>query len=154
MGGRRRSAARSRPPAARVGDPFRLRAMSCPLVGRWATTRGVREGREAAGTGAGCRRPKAACPLWRFNAPEADTAVPSGTDQQQSYDVAFSLLRLARGNFSSGPAAYTTEFLAAASRNHLALALGARFCVSKSTRTKPKRLPKPAIHSKLSIRLQ
>ncbi len=50
--------------------------------------------------------------------------------------------------------AYTTVFRRAASRNHRALIFGVRFCVLKSTYTSPKRLPKPAVHSRLSIALQ
>jgi hypothetical protein len=54
---------------------------------------------------------------------------------------------------SAGPP-YTTALRLAASRNHEALIFGVRFCVLKSTYTMPKRLPYPAIHSKLSIMLQ
>src|SRR6516162_7162271 len=49
---------------------------------------------------------------------------------------------------------YTTALRFAASQNHSALSFGVRFWVLKSTYTSPKRVPKPSVHSRLSIALQ
>ena len=45
----------------------------------------------------------------------------------------------------------TTALRFAASLNHLALSLGVRFCVLKSTCTSPKRVPKPSVHSRCPL---